>query len=267
MNGTAIRRLRDKLQNNSPIYGLWITLESPSVTEMAVGLDLDFVVIDAEHGHLDWSHIAGHLRCVARSFTVALVRVAELNGGLFKRALDLGADGIVVPWIETADQLRKAVAFAHYPPRGVRGIGAERATAWGEAVAEHVATSEENVLVVPIIERSFPIEEMAAMTKVAGADLFWFGPADFSASMGFAGQWAGPGVAEQIAERNALIRQSGKHCGVLATSDEDIARRAEQGFRAIGVGMDAGLLLRSLHGALASVGRDRRLNAVLDPEL
>src|SRR5207248_9353899 len=134
------------------VYGLWVTLESASVTEMAVALGLDWVVIDAEHGHLDWKEVAEHVRASVRSDTVALVRVAELNIGLIKRALDVGADGVVVPWVETAEQLRAAVRFARYPLEGLRGIGAERATCWGQSMVEHTAEANEHVLVVPILE-------------------------------------------------------------------------------------------------------------------
>src|SRR6266851_8587001 len=111
MNTAALKRFRQKLAADQPVYGLWVTLESASITEMAVALGADWVVIDAEHGHLDWKEIIEHLRATARSDTVALVRIAELNGALIKRALDIGADGIVVPWIETPEQLRQAVAF------------------------------------------------------------------------------------------------------------------------------------------------------------
>src|SRR3954452_24551465 len=125
MKATAIQRLRRKLAADETCYGLWVTLESPTVTEMAVALGLDWVVIDAEHGHLDWKEIAEHIRATVRSYTVALVRLAELNGGAIKRALDIGADGVVIPWVETAEQLRQAVRSARYPLDGVRGIGAE----------------------------------------------------------------------------------------------------------------------------------------------
>src|SRR5204862_718197 len=136
MKTAAIQALRRKLAADKPVFGLWITLESPSITERAVALGVDWVVIDAEHGHLDWKEIVEHLRATVRSETVALVRIAELNGGLIKRALDIGADGIIVPWVETAEQLAQAVAVANYPVEGVRGIGAERATAWGQALVE-----------------------------------------------------------------------------------------------------------------------------------
>src|SRR3954468_1882379 len=146
MKTAALQKLRRKFADDVPAFGLWTTLESPSVTEIAVGLGLDWVVIDAEHGHLDWKDILDHLRATVRSDTVALVRIAELNIGLIKRALDIGADGVVVPWIETAEQLQQAVAFAHYPPAGRRGIGGERATCWGQCLAQHVAEAEEHVL-------------------------------------------------------------------------------------------------------------------------
>src|SRR5205085_10363378 len=125
MMTAAIQGLCRKLAAGKSVFGLWVTLESPSITEMAVALGMDWVVIDAEHGHLDWKEIVEHLRATARSETVALVRIAELNVALVKRALDIGADGIVVPWVEPAEQVRQAVSFARYAPEGVRGIGAD----------------------------------------------------------------------------------------------------------------------------------------------
>src|SRR5262245_45158367 len=121
MKTAALQAFRRKLAANTPVFGLWVTLESPSVTEIAVALGLDWVVIDAEHGHLDWKELIDHLRATVRSNTVALVRIATLDSGLIKRALDIGADGIVIPWVESADQFRQAVSFARYPPEGVRG--------------------------------------------------------------------------------------------------------------------------------------------------
>src|ERR1700677_4549921 len=103
MKTAATRPLRRKLGADSAVFGLWITLESPSISEMAVALGVDWVVIDAEHGHLDWKEITEHVRATARSDTVALVRMPELNASLVKRALDIGPDGVVIPFIETAE--------------------------------------------------------------------------------------------------------------------------------------------------------------------
>lgn len=265
MKTSAIRKLRQKLAVDQPVYGLWVTLESASVTEMAVALGLDWVVIDAEHGHLDWRDILDHLRATVRSDTVALVRITELNIGQIKRALDIGADGIVIPWIESADQLRQAVAFAHYPPEGLRGMGGERATCWGKCLAENAAEADEHVLVVPIIETVRAGKNIEELCRVDGVELFQFGPADYSSTAGFKGQWEGPGVADQLLAIKDAIRRAGKHCGVLATSNEDLAQRRAQGFQFLAVGMDAGLLLRSLTGTLSELGRNTSISSSLAP--
>jgi 2-keto-3-deoxy-L-rhamnonate aldolase RhmA/quercetin dioxygenase-like cupin family protein len=259
MKADAIRKLRAKLARDECVYGLWVTLESPSITEMAVGSGLDWVVIDAEHGHLDWGDIVDHLRATVRSDTVALVRIAELNQGLIKRALDIGADGIIIPWIETAEQLRQAVAYARYPPSGRRGIGAERATCWGQCLPEHVQEADENVLVVPIIESVEGGRNIDKLLDVPGVDIFQFGPADFSSTAGYPGQWEGPGVAEAILTARAKIAARGKFSGVMATDNDNLAVRKNQGFRFLGLGMDGGLLIRSLRTALGSVNRDRKM--------
>ncbi len=261
MNTHAIRTLREKLADGQAVYGLWVTLESASVTEMAAALGLDWVVIDAEHGHLDWKDIVEHLRAAVRSQTVALVRLAGLDRGLIKRALDIGADGVVIPWVETEDELRQAVAFSRYPPEGCRGIGAERATGWGECLAEHTAEANDHVLVIPIIETVRTADSVSSMCRVDGVDIFFFGPADFSATAGFRGQWEGPGVAEKILELKDTIRRAGKHCGVVATGKANLADRFEQGFRMLALGIDGPLLLRSLHESLAAVDRDRKIRS------
>jgi 2-keto-3-deoxy-L-rhamnonate aldolase RhmA/quercetin dioxygenase-like cupin family protein len=266
MKTPAIRKLRSKLAADQAIYGLWITLESPSITEMAVALGVDWVVIDAEHGHLDWKEIIEHVRATVRSDTVALVRVAELNIGLIKRALDIGADGVVVPWMESAEQLRKAVAFARYPPEGVRGIGAERATCWGQCFVEHTQEANEHVLVVPIIESVQGGRQIQSMLQVDGVEIFFFGPADYSSSAGYRGQWEGPGVAQELLAIKDAIRTAGRHCGIVAASNDNLIERGEQGFRMLALGIDGGLLLRSLHGALAATGRDRTIVASFAPE-
>src|SRR5947207_3685848 len=103
MKLSALQKLRRAWAANQPTFGLWVTLEAASITEMAVALGLDWVVVDAEHGHLDWNDILEHIRATVRSDTVVLVRVAELNIGLIKRALDIGADGVIVPWVESVE--------------------------------------------------------------------------------------------------------------------------------------------------------------------
>ena len=265
MKVKALQKLRQKLNQNEPIYGLWVTLESASITEMAVALGLDWVVIDAEHGHLDWKDINSHIRAALRSDTVVLVRIAERSTILSKRALDIGADGIMIPWMEKVEEVEEAVRDCRYPPEGRRGIGGERATAWGQCLSEHAAEANENVLIVPLIESIAAIPNVATMCEVNGIDLFFFGPADFSSTAGFRGQWEGPGVAEQILKLKDTINAAGKHCGVVSTSNQNLTDRLDQGFRMLALGTDSGLLLRSLHQSLQEVDRDRLPATSLDP--
>jgi 2-keto-3-deoxy-L-rhamnonate aldolase RhmA len=265
MKTDAIKRLRRMLGADEPVHGLWITLESPSIAEMAVALGLDWIVIDAEHGHLDWKEINEHLRAAVRSHTVALVRVADLHADLIKRALDIGADGILVPWVQSADDARRAVSFARYPPGGVRGMGAERATGWGRCLAEHVAEANEHVLVVPIIETVEAGRNIAEITRVPGIEVLFLGPADYSSTAGHGGQWEGPGVAAELLSLKDAIRAAGKHCGIVAANREDLGRRRDQGFRVIGLGLDTGFLLSGLEASLAAIGREFRIRSSLDP--
>jgi 2-dehydro-3-deoxyglucarate aldolase/4-hydroxy-2-oxoheptanedioate aldolase len=265
MKTAALEQFRKKLARDEAVYGLWVTVESAALSEMAVALGLDWIVIDAEHGAFDWNDILEHIRATVRSETVVLVRLAELNAALVKRALDIGADGVVIPWIETADQLAQAIAFSRYPPEGIRGIGAERATAWGQCLPEHTAEANEHVLVVPIIETVTAGRNIDSLCKVNGAELFFFGPADYSSTAGHRGQWEGPGVAAQLLAIKDKIRVHGKHCGIMSTSHENLIERRQQGFQMLGLGSDSGLFLRSLHAALGVVGRDRRIQTSLAP--
>jgi 2-keto-3-deoxy-L-rhamnonate aldolase RhmA len=267
MKTEALRVLRRKLTDKEEVYGLWVTLESASITEMAVALGLDWVVIDAEHGHLDWADILNHIRAAVRSNTVTLVRIAELQEGLVKRVLDIGADGVVIPRVETAEQLKRALSFSKYPPEGARGIGAERATGWGQCFIEHVREANDNVLVVPIIESLIGGDNIQAMLDVPGTDIFFFGPADYCASAGYAGKWDEPVVNEKINNVKDLVIKAGKYCGIVTTDAEDMDRRKIEGFQMLACGLDAGLLLKSIRQVLSVAGVDRRITPDLSPNL
>jgi len=266
MKTAAICKFREKLAADIPVYGLWVTLESPAITEIAVAFGLDWVVIDAEHSHLDWAHIVAHIRATVRSDTVVIVRLVVRDTGLIKRALDIGADGVAVPWTDSADDLRELIRDCRYPPEGRRGVGGDRATVWGQCFREHTREANDHVLCLPNIENVAAIDQMRAMCAVDGAELFFFGPADFSATAGHLGEWEGAGVADQILALKDTLRAAGKHAGIIATSVDDLHRRVEQGFRMIALGTDVGMLTGALHWMLGEVGRDRKLATSLDPK-
>jgi 2-keto-3-deoxy-L-rhamnonate aldolase RhmA len=245
--------LKQKLARGATALGMWITLESPSITEIAVMLGFDWVVIDSEHGHLDFKNVVEHLRATRNSTTTPLVRVQEIEQGTIKRMLDLGAHGIIVPQVQTAAEVEQAVRFTKYPPWGVRGVGGERATHWGMGLKPQTQAADRETQLVPLLETVAAGEAIDEILDVRGVDAIFFGPADYSASAGYLGEWEGPGVADRILTLKDKIRARGCPCGVMATSVEDALRRKRQGFQMIGLGSDTGLLIRSSLEALKAL--------------
>lgn len=246
--------LKRKLAEGKITLGLWVTLEAPSITEIAVALGLDWVVIDSEHGHLDFKEVLEHIRVTSGTNTTPLVRVQEIEQGLIKRVLDLGAHGILVPQVRDAAEVEQAVRFAKYPPWGVRGVGGERATGWGMTLKEYTAVANEETMVIPIMETVEAGRNIGEILAVPGVDAIQFGPADYSSSAGYVGEWEGPGVAEELLRIKDAITSSGKACGVLATSNQDLRQRRNQGFRMLCLGSDTGLLIRAVKEARETLG-------------
>jgi 2-dehydro-3-deoxyglucarate aldolase len=245
--------LKPKLARGELTLGLWVTLESPSITEIAVTLGLDWVVIDTEHGSLDYKEVVEHLRVTRNSATTPLVRIPETTPGIIKRVLDLGAHGIIVPQVNHAEDVAAAVRYAKYPPLGIRGVGGDRATVWGLGMASQTAIANQETMVIPLIETVPAGRELSAILDVPGIDAVYLGPADYSASAGFLGQWEGPGVAESLLAFKEMVRSRGLGCGIMATSIEDSRRRRDQGFQMIGLGADTGLLIRSLSAGIEAL--------------
>jgi 2-keto-3-deoxy-L-rhamnonate aldolase RhmA len=246
-------RLKEKLKANEVALGMWITLDSPSITEIAVELEFDWVVIDAEHGQLDFKEILEHIRATRNSGTTPLVRVQEIEQGLIKRVLDLGSAGILIPQITSAAEAALAVRFAKYPPKGIRGVGGERATRWGMNVADYTRVANDEIMVIPLIETVAAGEAIDAILAVEGVDAIYFGPADYSSSAGYLGQWEGPGVADAIIRLKDRARARGIASGIMSTSVQNALERRQQGFQMIGVGSDTGLLIRSSVEALKAL--------------
>ncbi len=245
--------LKKKFASRKPTTGLWVTLESPTITEIAVTLGLDFVVIDAEHGHLDFKEILEHIRVTRNSTTVPLVRIQEIEQGLIKRVLDLGAGGILVPQVHSAEEVQRAVRFAKYPPWGQRGVGSERATHWGMGLKSDTLIANSETLVIPLMETVSAGKCIEEICDIPGVDAIQFGPADYSASAGSLGNWEGPGVAAQLLDIKDRIRARGIPCGILCRDSAELLKRRDQGFQMLGLNSDTGLLIRGLQLALKTL--------------
>lgn len=242
--------LRRKLNSGDATYGMWVTLESPSVTEAAVALGLDWIVIEMEHGHLDWRNVLEHIRVCSATDTAAIVRIPEIQRSFIQRTLDLGADGIILPMVGDAQQLETAFKFGRFPPAGVRGVGGERSVKWGLDWEGYLQSANAETLIIPLLETKDATENVDKILAVTGLETIFFGPADMSASFGHLGEWEGPGVAKAILNMRAKAEASGIASGILARTPEEAGMRRDQGFQMIGLGADVNLILRSLRETL-----------------
>jgi 2-keto-3-deoxy-L-rhamnonate aldolase RhmA len=242
--------LRERLKAQDACYGLWITMESPSLTEIAGACGMHWVCIDMEHGHLDFREVMEHIRAARGSQTTVLVRVPTIEEDKVKRVLDMGAHGVFLPLVRSREDLERGVRFGRYPPEGVRGVGGERAVTWGLEYEDYLHAANQETLIIPIIETQEAAENIDSILAVPGLEAIFLGPADLSASYGYLGKWEGPGVATRIIDILDRACRKGIASGVMSTSVEDGIRRRDQGFKMVGLGSDAGLLIRSISEAM-----------------
>jgi len=222
--------------------GLWNTVPGPVVAEMLAGTGFDWVLIDTEHSLTDLPDTMGMLQAMAGYPVSPVVRLAANDAVLIKRALDLGAQTLMVPYVQTADEARRAVAAMRYPPRGIRGMGGmTRATRYG-AVTDYVARAESELCLLVQIETAATLPMIEQIAAVDGVDGLFIGPADLSATMGHPGQLRHPEVVAAIENALRRIDATGKAAGIL-TVDTDFARQCiAWGSRATAVGIDLVLL-------------------------
>lgn len=249
-------RLRQQLRDGQTTYGLWVTVESPTITEIAVACGLDWICVDTEHGHLDYREIMEHLRAARGGETIVIVRVPELQMSAVKRVLDMGAHGVILPYARSRDELATAMSYGRYPPEGIRGVGGERAYKWGLGMQEYLSYANDETLLIPLIETREAVAEIDEILALPGIDAIFFGPADLSASYGHLGSWDEHGVADILSEIKSKAATKGIASGILARGMADAASRRDQGFQMVGLGADMTLLVRAIRETLAHVGRD-----------
>lgn len=237
------KKLRAKFRAQETAYGLWVTLESPSIVELAVELHLDWICIDLEHGYLSYEHVANHLRAAIGSDLSVLVRVPTHALEPAKRVLDLGAHGIVLPLVRNADEVRMIQQHAFFPPLGVRGLGFERSVRWGFGLDDYVNRANDDIMVIPVIETKDAVEAFDDIIDLDRVETVMLGPGDLSSSYGHIGQWEGPGIAEIVLELVQRATARGVTSGVLARDTDDALARRDQGFGMLGLGSDTSLMV------------------------
>lgn len=246
------------LRDGRAQFGLWLGLADPYGAEIAAGAGFDWLLIDGEHAPNDVRSILAQLQAVAAYPSHPIVRPVTGDTAVIKQMLDIGAQTLLVPMVETAEQAAALVAATRYPPHGVRGVGAAlaRASRWS-AIPRYLDRAEEEICLLVQVESRRGLENLDAIASVEGVDGVFFGPADLSASLGLIGQPGHPEVTALIGDGITRVAAAGKAPGVLAT-DEALARGyAAKGALFVGVGVDTTLYARAAGSLAAAFCSDR----------
>jgi len=240
-------RLKAALARGDLQRGLWLTLAHPPVAEIAGRAGFDWCLIDGEHGPNTLSAILAQLQALEAAGCPAVVRVAANDPVRLKQVLDLGAQSVLVPMVDTAEEAEAAVAACRYPPEGVRGVGASvaRASRWG-AVSGYAAGADAGICVLIQAESPRAMANLSGIAAVDGVDGVFIGPADLSAGMGHLDDPDHPEVRAAIEAGLAMIRAAGKAPGTIAFDPDEAVHWARHGATFLGVGADAAVLRTGL---------------------
>ena len=231
--------------------GLWSALASPIVAEILAGAGFDWIVIDGEHGPNDILSLLPQLQAMRGGTAEPVFRVPWNEPLILKRALDVGARTLLIPFVQNAEEARKAVAATRYPPLGIRGVSvAPRANDFGRVKNYH-PNAHLDTCVLLQIETQAALKEIEAIAAVEGVDGLFIGPSDLAADFGHLGNPKHPAVQAAIHEAARRIRATGKAAGTLAGSLDDVEALFDAGFNFTATGSDVGILARGAEGIAA----------------
>lgn len=241
-----ILAVRRKLRSGGCSVGSWLQIPHASVAEIMGKAGYDWVAADLEHGAFSLHDLPDVFRALELGGTLPLARVARAHPTDCKQALDAGAGGVIVPMIESAEQLARVCDACRWPPIGKRGVGFSRANLFGKHFHEYAAEAQEP-LIVGMIEHSRAVESLAEILAVQGLDAIMVGPYDLSASMGITAQFADPRFEATMERIRVLCRDSGIPCGVHVVHPQPLAleQRIAEGYRFIAYSIDAVFLYES----------------------
>ena len=232
--------LKSKLSGGQVTVGSWLSLPSTVTAEIMLEGGFDFLVIDREHTSIGTEAMAAMIQVVDLGGGTPLVRVGANDPLLIKHALDCGAKGVVVPMVCSAEDARRAVAAAYYPPRGQRGVGLFRAQGYGRSFDAYREWAERETVVVVQIEHIDAVDALEDILAVDGVDAFMIGPYDLSGSVGTPGDFAGPRMAEALRRIAGIMARSTKPGGlhVVHPDPQALKDRIGEGYRFLAYGVD-----------------------------
>lgn len=246
------QNFRSRLAAGEKLFGTMITLPSPAAAEVLAGTGFDWFFIDAEHGPLGTSEILSILQAVSHRVT-CIVRVPEAAESPIKRVLDIGAHGIIVPQVNTAEQAADVVQWAKYAPLGSRGVGLARAHGYGSTFAEYLGNANDQTVVIVQAEHVTAVENIESIVKVPGIDAIQLGPYDLSASMGKMGQIDDPEVVAAIDRILTVSKQAGLPVGCFGVSPKAVNADIQRGCSLVTASIDTMLLGHAATKMLSSI--------------
>ncbi|MCC3294262.1 2-dehydro-3-deoxyglucarate aldolase [Arthrobacter sp. zg-Y411] len=225
--------------------GMWVCSGSPLVAEICAGSGLDWLLIDAEHSPNGIESLLAQLQAVHGYPVTAVVRPPIGDAVLLKQYLDLGAQNLLIPMVDTAEQAADLVRAVRYPPHGIRGVGSAlaRASRWNR-IDGYLENAAESVTLLVQIESVAAVENVEAIAVVEGVDGLFLGPADLAASMGLLGQQEHPDVIAAVEQCIRVVKAAGKPVGVNAFAEATARRYIDAGVDFILVGADVAMLAR-----------------------
>lgn len=233
------------LAAGQPQIGLWSSLCSNIVGEIIAGCGFDWILIDTEHSPNELPGIFSQLQSMSGGTATPIVRPAWNDPVLIKRILDIGAATILVPFVQNAEEAKKAVAATRYPPAGIRGVATTtRAGRFGR-IKDYLRKANDEVCVLVQVETKTALDNLESIAAVEGVDGVFIGPSDLAAALGHLGNPAHPDVQGAISDAVKRLKSKGKAAGILTSVEADAKRYLAEGYTFVAVGTDMGLLARN----------------------
>jgi 2-keto-3-deoxy-L-rhamnonate aldolase RhmA len=231
---------REALLQRRVTIGTWLQINNATAAEVLANAGYEWIAIDIEHTDIDITSLTDLLRGMYGRGAAPVARVASNNVLEIRRALDVGAAGVLVPFVSTAEQARQAVAAAKYPPVGVRGFSFSRANNWGVDFAAEARSANDRTAVVVMIESKEGVENIESIVAVEGVDAVFIGPYDLSGSYGIPGQTQDPVVRSACHRVVDACAHAGKSVGLLVVrpTPEAVSQAIDDGFTLICLGID-----------------------------
>jgi 2-keto-3-deoxy-L-rhamnonate aldolase RhmA len=252
----AAHAVRRRLDAGETLIGTFLNLGSPVAAEICGLGGLDWALLDFEHGTVHEADLLSHVLAAEAGRVPLFVRVETAARPRIGRALDTGAAGIMVPRIDTVEQARAAIAHMHYGPHGDRGVATyNRACAFGTRI-EAIAEARERTIGIIQIESTAAVAASGAIAALDGVDVLFVGPGDLTHAMGSFGKVDDPAFLRSCREVVDGATSARKVAGILVPSPERVGWAVELGFRFIGVGSDATLLLAAARQARAALAEE-----------